>query len=48
MENKARSTDSVASSVTTFKGFHEGARGGGTFHFQCFDKDGNLKWEHSA
>ena len=48
MENKAKSTDSVASSVTQFKGFEEGARGGGTFHFQCFDKDGNLKWEDSA
>ena len=48
MENKAKSTDSVASSVTQFKGFNEGARGGGTFHFQCFDKDGNLKWSDSA
>ena len=48
MENKAKSTDSVASSVTQFKGFNESARGGGTFHFQCFDKDGNLKWEDSA
>ena len=48
MENKAKSTDSVASSVTQFKGFNEGARGGGTFYFKCFDKDGNLKWEDSA
>jgi hypothetical protein len=48
MENKAKSTDSVASSVTKLKGFTEGAHGGGTFHFQCFDKDGNLKWEDSA
>ena len=48
MENKAKSTDSVASSVTRFKGFNEGARGGGVFHFQCFDKDGNLKWEDAA
>jgi hypothetical protein len=48
MENKAKSTDSVASSVTKVKGFTEGARGGGTFHFKCFDKDGNLKWEDSA
>jgi len=48
MENKAKSTDSVVSSVTQFKGFEEGARGGGTFYFKCFDKDGNLKWEDSA
>ena len=48
MENKAKSTDSVASSVTKVKGFSEGARGGGVFHFKCFDKDGNLKWKDSA
>jgi len=48
MQHKAKSTDSVAGSVSQFKGFNEGARGGGTFHFQCFDKDGNLKWEDSA
>jgi hypothetical protein len=48
MQNKAKSTDSVGSSVTQFKGFNEGASGGGVFHFQCFDKDGNLKWKDSA
>jgi hypothetical protein len=48
MQHKAKSTDSVAGSVSQFKDFNEGARGGGTFHFQCFDKDGNLKWEDSA
>jgi hypothetical protein len=48
MQNKAKSADSTASSVAQFKDFNEGARGGGTFHFQCFDKDGNLKWEDSA
>jgi hypothetical protein len=48
MQHKAKSTDSVAGSVGQFKDFTEGARGGGTFHFHCFDKDGNLKWEDSA
>ena len=48
MQNKAKSADSTASSVTQVKGFSESARGGGTFHFQCFDKDGNLKWEDAA
>jgi hypothetical protein len=48
MQHKAKSTDSVAGSVSQFKGFNEGARGGGTFHFKCFDKDGKLKWEDSA
>lgn len=48
MKTQAKSTDKVAGSV--FKNdFHkEGARGGGTFHFVCYDKDGNLKWEDSA
>lgn len=48
MDNKAKSTDSVQSSVTKMKGFSEGAKGGGVFHFTCFDKDGNLKWSDSA
>jgi hypothetical protein len=48
MQHKAKSTDSVASSIAQFKDFRDGARGGGTFHFQCFDKDGNLKWEDAA
>jgi hypothetical protein len=48
MINKTKSTDKVVGSV--FKNdFHkEGARGGGTFHFVCYDKDGNLKWKDSA
>lgn len=25
--------------------FSENAKAGGVFHVQCFDKDGNLKWE---
>jgi hypothetical protein len=48
MKNKAKSTDSVAGLVVKKKGFSDGARGGGTFHFQCLDKDGNLKWEDAA
>lgn len=48
MNSKAKSTDKVAGSV--FKNdFHkEGARGGGVFHFTCYDKNGNLKWEDNA
>jgi hypothetical protein len=48
MKNKAKSTDSVAGLVVQNKGFDDGARGGGVFHFTCFDKNGNLKWEDSA
>ena len=48
MQVKAKSTDLVNGTVTTHKGFGEGAAGGGVFHFKCYDKDGNLKWEDSA
>ena len=48
MINKAKSTDRVSSSIAANKGFGEGAAGGGVFHFRCFDKDGNLKWEDTA
>lgn len=42
---KAKSTDSVTSAIEKNTGTLNGAAGGGVFHFQCFDKDGNLKWE---
>jgi hypothetical protein len=48
MQVKAKSTDLVAGSVAANKGFGEGAAGGGVFHFKCYDKDGNLKWEDTA
>ena len=41
-------TDSVSATAQTTKGLGEGARGGGVFKIQCFDKDGNLKWEDKA
>lgn len=48
MQVKAKSTDLVTGSVAANKVFGEGAAGGGVFHFKCYDKDGNLKWEDSA
>jgi hypothetical protein len=48
MQVKAKSTDTVTATVTTTQGFGEGAAGGGVFHFKCYDKDGNLKWEDTA
>lgn len=45
---KAKASDLTAASVEMGAGFEEGARGGGVFHFQCFDKEGNLKWEDWA
>ena len=47
MQVKAKSTDLVAGSVAANRSFGEGAAGGGVFHFKCYDKDGNLKWEDS-
>lgn len=41
----AKSTDSVSAGLVAKTGFSESAKAGGVFHVQCFDKDGNLKWE---
>ena len=48
MESKARSTDKVSGAIERFSGFGEGAVGGGTFIFEAYDKDGNLKWRDEA
>jgi hypothetical protein len=48
MESKARSTDKVSGAIERFSGFGEGAAGGGTFIFEAYDKDGNLKWRDEA
>ena len=45
INNEAKGNDLVACSIEQNSGFSEGAAGGGVFHFQCHDKDGNLKWE---
>ena len=42
---KAQSSDAVSAGLVAKTGFTDAARGGGVFHVQCFDKDGNLKWE---
>jgi hypothetical protein len=48
VKNKAKSTDKVSASMALGGGSQEGARGGGVFHFECYDKDGNLKWKDEA
>lgn len=45
---RAKSTDTTSASVSAGVGAKENAAGGGTFHFQCFDEAGNLKWEDWA
>ena len=42
---KANSADSMTAGLVAKTGFGETAKGGGVFHVQCFDKEGNLKWE---
>jgi hypothetical protein len=41
---KAKSTDSVSAGMAAKNGFGESAKGGGVYHVECLDKDGNLKW----
>lgn len=48
IDNKAKSTDVMAADVRKGKGVAEGLSGGGVFKVQCFDKDGNLKWESES
>jgi hypothetical protein len=42
---KAQSTDAVTAGLVAGTALQNGARGGGVFHVQCLDKDGNVKWE---
>lgn len=44
----AKSTDLTVASVSAGAGSQERVGGGGVFHFKCYDKDGNLKWEDKA
>jgi hypothetical protein len=45
LKDKAHSADSTTAGLVAKTGFGETAKGGGVFHVQCFDQDGNLKWE---
>jgi hypothetical protein len=43
--DKASTSDAVSAGLAAKVGSAESANAGGVFHVQCFDKDGNLKWE---
>lgn len=45
---KAKSTDMVASGVRVDPVLQSRAGAGGVFHFKCYDAQGNLKWEDAA
>jgi hypothetical protein len=40
--------DIISSTLESNKTTSEGMRAGGVFHVQCFDQDGNLKWEDKS
>ena len=42
---KSKSADSISAEISTVNPTTEKMYGGGVFSFQCFDKDGKLKWE---
>lgn len=48
INTKVNGSDSVSASVQRATGVNSGAYGGGVFTIQCFDKDGNLKWEDKS
>jgi len=45
---QAQSQDFVGAAIASIKGTDEKASAKGYFTFQCFDKDGKLKWEDVA
>jgi hypothetical protein len=47
-QEKATSTDLVASQVAANTVADNRVQAGGVFLFKCYDKDGNLKWEDSV
>lgn len=48
INSKAKSTDKVFAEAAAGGASQDGARGGGVFTFECYDKDGNLKWKEEA
>jgi hypothetical protein len=47
LKTVAQSKEVVSAGLTARTGVADSPRAGGVFHVQCFDKDGNLKWEDS-
>jgi hypothetical protein len=45
MNDKATSVDAVGASIVSGSSTQIGLKAGGVYTMQCFDKDGNLKWE---
>lgn len=47
-DEKAKAIDSAVATLTAGAGTQEALGAKGIFTFQCYDKDGNLKWEDWA
>ncbi len=47
LNDKSSTSDAVSAGLVAKVGFNERTSAGGVFTVQCFDKDGNLKWEDS-
>lgn len=45
LNNQAKSTDAITSQLTRTLGSKDKVAAGGVFTIQCFDSQGNLKWE---
>ena len=48
LNQHATINDIISSTLESNKTTKESMRAGGVFHVQCFDKDGNLKWEDKS
>jgi hypothetical protein len=48
MKDSATTSDAFGSFVSVASGVSAHTKAGGVYHVQCFDKDGNLKWEDKA
>lgn len=48
MHNKLNATEAVGSNLVMGSSFNEGLNATGVYHFECYDKDGNLKWTDEA
>jgi hypothetical protein len=47
-QEKSLANDTVVAQVNSGGGVDNRVSAGGVFRFQCFDKNGNLKWEEST
>ena len=48
MKDHSTAGETIGASIIANNGVASSAAGGGVYHVQCFDKDGNLKWEDKA